>query len=386
MLNRLAQATIGITERIIEENQRVLVTRNGRFDGILGPGKHRIFTGYQTLRFDVFDVTTPTFQSPLDRILMRDYPDTVAENFAVADTGDHQIAIVRVGGKLHDILSPGTFQLYWTVLQNVEVELVDVSESYEIPSEVAKKLASLLSYSGEILYQLVPDAYVALLYVDGELKQTLGPGAHAFWRVNRTISAVTIDTRLQEKEIAGQEILTSDQVGIRVTVTCHFRITEPAKMASSLANLDDYLHKTIQFGIRKAVGGKRLDELLETKEGLDEEIRAYAEEKLRDYGVTVHDVGVKDVILPGEMREILNQVMEAEKRAQANLIRRREETAATRSLLNTAKLMEDNAVLLRLKELETLERVVERIGTLNVYGGLDSLLDNLIKLKGKPAA
>jgi regulator of protease activity HflC (stomatin/prohibitin superfamily) len=78
------------------------------------------------------------------------------------------------------------------------------------------------------------------------------------------------------------------------------------------------------------------------------------------------------------MKTILNQVVEAEKVAQANLIRRREETAATRSLLNTARLMEENPTLLRLKELETLEKVTEKVGSLTVYDGLEGVLKNMV--------
>ena len=71
---------------------------------------------------------------------------------------------------------------------------------------------------------------------------------------------------------------------------------------------------------------------------------------------------------------------QAEKAAQANVIKRREETAATRSLLNTAKLMEENPLLLRLKELETLEKVTERIGSLHVFGGLEGVLNGLVRI------
>jgi len=87
------------------------------------------------------------------------------------------------------------------------------------------------------------------------------------------------------------------------------------------------------------------------------------------------------LILPGEMKELLNQVVHAEKAALANVIRRREETAATRSLLNTAKLMEESPILLRLKELEALEKVSEKIGSLTVFGGIDGLMKQLISLK-----
>jgi regulator of protease activity HflC (stomatin/prohibitin superfamily) len=92
-------------------------------------------------------------------------------------------------------------------------------------------------------------------------------------------------------------------------------------------------------------------------------------------------VGVKDIILPGDMKEILGKVVEAEKVAQANVIRRREETNATRSLLNTAKVMENNPTALRLKELEALEKVTEKIGNISVFGGLDGVLNELVRIK-----
>ena len=88
-----------------------------------------------------------------------------------------------------------------------------------------------------------------------------------------------------------------------------------------------------------------------------------------DSGIELLELGVKDVILPGEIRELVNKVVEAERTAKANLIRRQEETAATRSLLNTAKLMEDNPLLLRLKELELLERLVEKVGRIDLHAG-----------------
>ena len=124
-----------------------------------------------------------------------------------------------------------------------------------------------------------------------------------------------------------------------------------------------------------------LDELLENKSLLDETVREQIQRRTAGLGIEVESVGVKDIILPGEMKTLLAKVVEAEKAAQANLIRRREETAATRSLLNTAKVMEDNPVALRLKELETLEKITEKIDKISVFGGLEGVLKDLVKIQ-----
>ena len=133
---------------------------------------------------------------------------------------------------------------------------------------------------------------------------------------------------------------------------------------------------------------RTLDEILAARDTIDQEVRAFVAERARALGAEVGEIGVKDVILRGDVRALLNKVVEAERVAKANLIRRQEETAATRSLLNTAKLMEDNPLLLRLKELEALEKLVEKVGRIDLHagagsGGFDALLQNLYKLNGE---
>ena len=123
-----------------------------------------------------------------------------------------------------------------------------------------------------------------------------------------------------------------------------------------------------------------LEEILAEKVGIDETMPAQVRREMEVFGVRVGSIAIKDIILPGDIREILNQVVTAEKQAQANLIRRREETAATRSLLNTAKLMEENPLLVRLKELETLEKVADKVEKITVVGGLNSLLEKTVTI------
>ncbi len=223
----------------------------------------------------------------------------------------------------------------------------------------------------------VPDTSVGLLIVDGELREVLKPGFSAYWKYRATLRVELVDLRLQTMEVAGQEILTRDKVSLRVNLTALWQVTDAVKARATVSNFVEYVYKELQFALREAVGTRTLDELLADKGAIDREVAA-STAKLESSGLAVRSVGVKDVILPGEMKTILNQVVEAEKVAQANLIRRREETAATRSLLNTARLMEENPTLMRLKELETLEKVAEKVDKITVYNGLEGVLKDMV--------
>jgi regulator of protease activity HflC (stomatin/prohibitin superfamily) len=231
-----------------------------------------------------------------------------------------------------------------------------------------------------VLQVQVPDRGAALLYVDGKVMRLLEAGSYAFWKFGRNLAVELVDLRLQAMEVSGQEILTKDKVSLRLNLGATWRYTDVLKAHAQLAKPAEQLYRELQFGLRAAVGVRTLDELLENKTVNDEVVSAHVRAKLSAFGLELDGVGVKDIVLPGEMKTILAQVVEAGKSAEANVIRRREETAATRSLLNTAKVMEDNPVALRLKELETLERISERIDKISVFGGLDQVLNGLVKL------
>jgi regulator of protease activity HflC (stomatin/prohibitin superfamily) len=232
-----------------------------------------------------------------------------------------------------------------------------------------------------VLLAQVPAGHVGVLKVDGAVLRLLTPGLAGFWRFNRDVAVELVDTRLQAMEVSGQEILTRDKVALRVNLAANWRYGDVLTACAKLAKPAEHLYRELQFGLRAAVGTRTLDELLENKQVIDQVVSVQVRERLAGFGLEVAGVGVKDIVLPGEMKTILAQVVEAEKAAQANVIRRREETNATRSLLNTAKVMEENPVALRLKELETLERVAERIDRISVFGGLDQVLNGLVNLR-----
>lgn len=190
-----------------------------------------------------------------------------------------------------------------------------------------------------------------------------------------------VDLKAKELEISGQEILTADRIGIRVNLMCTYRITDPKRMMVTIKNLENQVYSCVQLVIREYIGRCRLDELLEQKE----EIGGFIFDRLKavqeNYCVEFLNAGIKDIILPGEIRDIMNTVLVAERKAQANVITRREEVASTRSLLNTAKLMDENKTLYKLKELECLERICTQVGNINVAGG-GALLEQLKVLMG----
>jgi regulator of protease activity HflC (stomatin/prohibitin superfamily) len=371
----------------VKKNERGLLLRNGDFQRVLQPGTHWLFTGLDALRVETFALEQPAFTHGLADYLMAREPAVVAAEFVRVELGEHQVGLRSENGVLVEVLAPGTRRLYWKSLVDVQVEVIDIGASANVPPALAARLVqtqlrqrAVAGLAGVLQVQ-VPEHGTGVLSVDGKVERLLAPGAHAFWKFNRQVAVELVDLRLQALEVSGQEILTRDKVALRLNLSATWRFTDVLKASTQLAKPVDHLYRELQFGLRAAVGTRSLDELLENKSVIDEVVTAQVRDRLASYGLALDSVGVKDIVLPGEMKTILAQVVEAGKAAEANVIRRREETAATRSLLNTAKVMEDNPVALRLKELETLERVAERIDKISVFGGLDQVLNGLVKLR-----
>lgn len=375
-------------ERVtIRKNERGVLLRNGDFERVLRPGRYWLASLADELAVQVFPLGEPTFAHPITDYLLAEEPMVVAREFQRVELGAEQVGLRYENGVLVEILPPGTRKLYWRGVIDVHVEVLDISGSLEVPGNVLTRLAqpqlrprAIAGLAGVLLVQ-VPEPGAGIVYVDGKVIGRIGPGAYGFWRFNHNVAVEVIDLRMQAVEVTGQEILTRDKVSLRLNLAATWRYTDVLKAYEQLAKPAEHLYRELQFGLRAAVGTRSLDELLENKSVIDEVVSAHVRTKLAPYGVEVDGVGVKDIVLPGEMKTILAQVVEAGKAAEANVIRRREETAATRSLLNTAKVMEDNPTALRLKELETLERVAERIDRISVFGGLDQVLNGLVKLR-----
>lgn len=377
MLNRI----------VIKKNEKGILLKDGDFENILSAGRYRVLNWRKRISVQVCKIDTAMNDLALVDYLLQREPAVAEQNFVNMQLGENEAGLRYENGVLVEILAPASRRVFWKGLVEQRLDKTDLSQGYTLAPALAAVLLqpalrdrSVSGLAGLLIAQ-VPAYSTGVLKVDGKVVRLLQPGVEMFWRYNRDIEVEVVDLRLQNLEISGQEILTRDKVGLRINLAATWRYSDLQMAFEKLAKPADSLYRELQFGLRAAVGTRTLDELLENKQIIDEVVGEFVERKLAGFGIEVASIGVKDIVLPGEMKTILAQVVEAEKSAQANVIRRREETAATRSLLNTAKVMEDNPVALRLKELETLERVAERIDRISVFGGLDQVLNGLVQIK-----
>ena len=369
---------------IVGDQERALVSKNGRFGGILTPGAYRLFLKPGvSLNVEKYNVRDLVFQSTWADYLAKERPDIADRYFTRIETNDLQVAMIYVDGKFFKVLLPAKRVLFWRGAMEVTAEVVNVIDAPEIPAQKLPALERLGKESWATI-SLVEEAKAGLLYIDNRFVRVLPPGKYGFWAVSGSPRVDMVDLRRQTLEVPGQEILSRDKVSLRVNILAEYQVKDPVKAKQTIANFEAYFYRLLQLTMRQALGRKTLEEILAEKTEVDEATASMVRTEMNALGVEVGAIALKDIILPGDMREIMNQVVSAEKQAQANLIRRREETAATRSLLNTAKLLEDNPILVRLKELETLEKLVEKVDRLTVTGGFEGLLDNLIEIR-KPA-
>ena len=373
----------------VKKDERALLFERGDFVEILRPGKHLRFDPLRRLTLEVFALANTRFEHRLAEFLLKAEPEAVAREFHVVELGPAEVGLRYENGVLAEVLAPNTRRLYWKGYIDLRFERIDIATDFTVEAKLVPQLLALAGGAfkakvpgAQSVYGVqVPQFNVAVLYVDGKLAYLLDPGLRAYWLFGRDMRVEFVDLRLQVLEVAGQEILTKDKVPLRINLNAGYRVTDVLTAYGKQAKPVDYLYKELQFGLRAAVGTRTLDELLENKGLIDQVVAEHIARRVQGFGLEVDSVGVKDIILPGEMKVILAKVVEAEKVALANVIRRREETAATRSLLNTARVMEDNPTALRLKELETLEKVTEKIDKISVFGGLDAVLKDLVKIR-----
>lgn len=351
---------------IINEKEKGLLIKNGKFIKLLDAGKYYTF-GDKLI--EVISLNAP-LQSGycLNDVLLKD--ENIAKQTVTVRVSDCQLALHYINGMFTEVLSRGEYT-YWKVFDTHEFTMVDISTpevSDEIPEYIFSKIPAIFYTKIE-----VAEFQKARVYFNNKLEKILDAGTYYFWKNDVKVDVGFVDTRLTQLNITGQEILTQDKVSVRINFVCNYRIMDFVKIHTEIDDYEEQIHIACQLAMRDYVGKYRIDEILENKEQMSQYIFERLKAKEKEFFIEFIDAGVKDIILPGEIRDIMNTVLIAEKRAQANVITRREEVASTRSLLNTAKLMDENKTLYKLKELEYVERICENVGNITVNGSQDLL-------------
>ncbi|MAS05231.1 MAG: hypothetical protein CL534_11160 [Ahrensia sp.] len=377
----LIERTLGLKRVLVMENERALHLWKGEIRGILQPGEHLLANRRGRLEVECHDLARPEFSSHYEKALLDKLPEVASRHLTVFVTGKSEVAVIERDGRVHTVMQPDQRLVVWTAAGPWSKVTVDVGQSLAVETSLMRRIGRAGLAAKAMSLHPVAEGQAGLLYVDGELASTLKPGVHAFWNVGRMVQVKVIDLRRQSIDIAGQELLTKDRVTIRVNIAAEYRVTDPVKAATAVKDFSETFYRTLQYAFRQTLGAMTLDRILADKASVDGEAAGRIREQMAAIGIEVFEITLKDVILPGEMREILNMVVAAEKEAEANVIRRREETNATRSLLNTAKVMAENPVMLRLKELEALETIAGKVERLTVHNGTAGLLNDLVDLR-----
>ncbi len=352
-----------------------LVFRRGDYNRLIMEGVHWV-TPFESVV--IYDRDLP-FQPKADgktnqdlNILLRD--TQLKQELVVADVKDHEIVLKYEDGRFTKVLPPGQYA-YWKGVKEYAFLAVDLRK-IEITEPIDVSILNRQALIPYVRTFAVQPYERGVLYVNGRFEKMLGSGTYHFWKNTQTITLDTVDMRQTQAEVLGQEILTKDKAAIRVNFLGNYQVVDVQKALVENKNYALQLYTTMQIALREFAGTHTLDELLEKKEELGESVLDRVSKKAAALGVRIIDCGVKDIILPGDMKEIMNQVLMAQKQAQANVIMRREETASTRSLLNTAKLMEENEMLFKLKEMEYVEKIADKVGEITVAGN-GQMIDQL---------
>ncbi len=345
------------------------------FEGLLGEGRHWFFDPLGKVRVEVVSQRSPWLvHEKLDVIVKS---GALQDGAAVLDLNDHQRALVWIDGRFSHVLPPGLY-VYWTAFREVAVQVIDARRARFEHADVSVIVQSALAERVLESYAVEKD-HRGVLFEDGKYVETLAPGRYAFWKNVAKVTLVPVDMRETMLDVAGQEIMTADKVTLRLNAVVTYRVADAKVAVSATDDARQALYRETQLALRAVIGVRELDQFLADKDAIAREMEESIRRRVTALGLEIVSAGIRDVILPGDMKDLMNKVTEAKKAAEANLIVRREETAAMRSQANTAKLLEGNPTLMRLRELEVLEKVAGS-GKLNVILGDKGLAERIVNL------
>ncbi len=213
-------------------------------------------------------------------------------------------------------------------------------------------LAALYLISGLVI---VGQYERAVKFRLGKYIGILEPGVHFI--LPGIEKVVKVDTRISMVDIQPQEVITKDNVSVKVNGVVFFRVIDPKK---AVLNIRDYVSATAAYAqttLRDVIGGVELDELLEKREEVAGEIRKIVDEKTDEWGIDITDIKLQDIELPETMKRAMARQAEAERERRATIIKSEGEVKAAENLIKAAKILEQSKIAVHLRTLQTINDI-----------------------------
>ncbi len=211
--------------------------------------------------------------------------------------------------------------------------------------------------------KIVPEYERGVIFRLGRLVGARGPGLFLVIPVFERM--VRVDTRVITMDVPVQEVITLDNVTIKVNAVLYFQVINPNWAVTKVM---DYIRATMQIAqttLRSVVGQVELDELLAQREKINQKLQQIIDEQTEPWGIKVTIVEVKDVELPQNMQRAMARQAEAEREKRAKLIHADGELQASRALAEAAGVLAREPVTIQLRYLQTLTEIaVEKNSTI----------------------
>lgn len=235
---------------------------------------------------------------------------------------------------------------------------------------------------------IVPQSFVGLLYEDGAFKRVLDPGKYEtgksfFSQTNKEITLV--DMRERSLTIKGQELLTGDKAAIRISLLVYYKVIDPAAAIHNVSSYEERIYEDVQLAARRFVVFRKLDEILRDRNEISDAVRDDVKSVATTYGVEIMRADIKDLVFPGNLREMMNRVLETERLSESTIIQAKKDAEALmiraeaekervklelEAELEEAKKLEENPMLLKLRKIRALSDMAQSGGRFVV--GLES--------------
>ena len=212
-----------------------------------------------------------------------------------------------------------------------------------------------------------------LLYKDGKFVELLEPGRYEFWKWEE-VRVIVVSLRLMSEVINSQAMLTADKIEVRLSMVAQYQVNDPVKAVNEVENYSEKLYQDMQLTLRDLITAYEVDELLEARTELSEKLLEAVVPLAEEYGVDLKRIGVRDIVLPGTVKNIFLKEVTADREGRADLVKARHEVAAARARANTAKILSDNPNVARMQELDTLVKLAGRNGSVVLLPNMADLM------------